>query len=153
LDGGNNRRGKTGGDGDDLIAGTDAPPGGKLGTGQRGEGDEIGGGPGVDQQGVLYAEEGREFLFKRLSFGAEREPKVEGGADRRFDFIFGENAAGVGDRGLAGNERRARGIVAGALDGVGEARVLAGETKDLGLELGQGLAHGKNLGRRIEIGA
>src|SRR5438067_13410442 len=61
---------KSSGAGDDFVAGTDAAIA-ELVASERGEGDEIGRGPGVNQDGTLDAEELRQLFFEAFAFFAE----------------------------------------------------------------------------------
>ena len=72
LDDRGNGGGKTRRHRDDLVARLDTFVGGQLVRGQGGKGHQIGGGTGVDQQAVLYAEERGEFLLERLALGPKR---------------------------------------------------------------------------------
>ena len=125
LDDGGDGGGETGGDGDDFVAGEDALVRRQLMGGEGGEGDEVGGGAGVDEEAVFHAEEGGEFLLEGFAFGAEGEPEVEGGADGGFDFGGVKYAAGIGDS-LTGGPGRVGGVVTGALAGVEDRGVVAG---------------------------
>ncbi len=137
LDDGRDGGGETGGDGDDLIAGQDAFVRGELVRGERGEGDEVGRGAGVDEEAVFHAKEGGELLLEGFALGAEGEPEVEGGAHGGLDLVFVEHATGVGD-GLARGPRSVRGVVAGTLALVHERGIFAGEAENLGFEFGSG---------------
>ncbi len=74
-DGGDGGR-EAGGDGDDLVAGADALVIGKLVSGERGEGDEVGGRAGIDEEAVLHTYEGSEFLLHGFALGTQGEPEV-----------------------------------------------------------------------------
>ena len=66
-------------DGDHFIAGLDALLRRQFVGGECGEGDEIGGGAGVDEQRVAHAEECGEFLLEGLTLRTEREPEIQRG--------------------------------------------------------------------------
>jgi len=136
LENGRNRRREAGGDGDDLVAGLDALVVRQLMRGERGEGDEICGRARIYEQAVFHAKQGCEFLFEGFAFGPEGEPEIEGRANGSLNFVGRKDAACVGYHGLAGSERRPRGIVAGAIRGMDEGGILAGETEDFGFEVG-----------------
>ena len=146
LDNGGNGSGKTSGDGDDFIARADTLVRGELVGGEGTEGNQIGGGTGIGEEGVFDAEEIGQFPLKRFSFGTQGEPKIQGGGDGGFHFVLGEDPPRVGDR-LSGSESSMIRIIAGALTGVGETAVFAGETEDFGFEVSR--QHGSS--RREEF--
>jgi hypothetical protein len=78
----NNRRNrgrKPCGDRYNFIAELDAFVRWQLVSGECGEGDEIGGGAGIDEQRVPDAEERGEFFLEGLTLGTKREPEIKSG--------------------------------------------------------------------------
>ena len=81
-------------------------------------------------------------MFERISFRAERQPEIEGGADGGLDFIGVEDSACVRDGGLARQKgERLGNRVSRTVRAVREPGVLAGEAEDFGFEFRQGI-HG-----------
>ena len=62
-----------------FIAGLNALVRRQLVGGERGEGDEIGGGAGIDEQRVPDAEERGEFFLEGLALGPKCEPEIQSG--------------------------------------------------------------------------
>ena len=94
---------KSGGDGDDFIAGHDAVFL-QARAGKGGSGEQVGRGAGVAENAGFDAEEFGEPFLELFAFFAEGEPEIERGADGGSDFLLRKNATGVGDYGRAGNE-------------------------------------------------
>lgn len=112
--------------GDHLVPLQEAMLVGELRAGERRDGEEIGRGAGVHQEGTAHAELGGKLLFKRIALFAESEPKIERGADRRRDFIGIKHSCRIRDRignavirGCRSRERAAmhhRGILASEVE-------------------------------------
>ena len=106
------------GDGDHLVAGLDAFVRRQLVGSECGEGDEIGRGARIDEQGVADAKERGELFLEGLALGAKREPEIQSGRDGGLHFVFRENAAGVRNSGFARNKSRSQRIVARSVGGM-----------------------------------
>ena len=116
LDGRVDRGREAGGDGDDFIALLDAPVT-ELGAGERGEGDQVGRGAGIDGEDVFDVEEFGEAGLEFFGEATGCEPEVEGGIDQGDELVGIMDAASVMDLILAGAEigaLRLAGLVEGA---------------------------------------
>ena len=103
---------------DNLVARLNAFVRRQLVGGECGERNEIGRGPGIDEQRVADAEDRREFLLESLALGPEREPEIQRGRDGGLHLVFGEDPTGVRNSGFAGDKSRSVRIVARAVGGV-----------------------------------
>ena len=81
------------------------PPVAQLGRGQGREGQQVGGGAGVDQHALAHAEPAREFAFERVGEAAGGEPEIQRGIHQQAHFGGIEHPAGDGHGGFAGHER------------------------------------------------
>ena len=100
IDGG----GKAGGDGDDFVAGLERAVA-ELRRSQGGEGHQVGGGAGVDQDSVADAEEAANSRFELRGEAAGGEPEIERGIDQIPHVRGVEDPAGNGNSGFARRRR------------------------------------------------
>lgn len=96
---------KPGCDGDHLVAAGD-PPLPELRSGQRHEGEQIGRGAGVHQQGGLYAEVLRQSPFELPGVTPGGEPELQCGIDQIDHFALVEDPSAVVEIGDARFKRR-----------------------------------------------
>ncbi len=102
IDGGR----KTGGDGNDLIAGAQRLLL-KLGRGECGNGEQVGRRAGVGGHGPADIEKFGEFALEIGIEASGGQPEIERGIDRVADFLGAENLARGRNHAFARNERRA----------------------------------------------
>ena len=112
----------------------------QLVTGQSGQRDEVGRRTRVDEERVLYPEEGGKLRLERSPLRAEREPEVERCAHGGLDFVLIEDSARI----RHGRPARLEGdsfLGTGAIRPVHRRGVFAGQPENLGFEFG-GRWHG-----------
>ena len=83
--------GKTGGHGDDLVAGLQTSLSQRR-IGQRGDGQQVGARTGIDENGVLHVHQCGEFLLEGFGESAGSQPKIKAAIDQRFHFVGVEHA-------------------------------------------------------------
>ena len=105
LDDRSDRRRKTGGDGDHLVAAHD-PAFAQQRRGERLEREEIRGRAGIDEKRRADAEVGGEFPLEAPGPRPVGTPEVERRIYEVLHLLLVEDASGVVDAALAGHERR-----------------------------------------------
>jgi hypothetical protein len=76
----------------------------EFGRGEGAEGDEIGGGAGVDEGGGTDSEEPGQLALEVLGEAAGGEPGIERGIDDGADVVGPDHLAGDLNAGLTGDE-------------------------------------------------
>jgi hypothetical protein len=94
---------KAGGEGDDFVAGLELAVAEAFG-GQRGDGEQVRRGTGVDEDGLADAGEASELALELFGEASGGEPEVERGLDEGFEFFFVKDAAGDRNEGRAGDK-------------------------------------------------
>ena len=128
LDDGRNGRRETGRDGDDLVAGPEAAIT-QPRAGKGGDGEQVGGGAGVDQHAGFHAQPFGQLPLESFALFAQRQPEIERGGNRSLNFVLSEHAPSVRHRGNSGGEGQPQGIgsVARTVGAVGKPGVGASE--------------------------